>query len=494
MIRVLRIHPNDDVAVALSFLPKGDTVLVEGINLTPVEDIAVGHKIALHPIQTGQPIRKFGAPIGHATRDIPAGAHVHGHNCATNLSGELAYTFNGPALPRPESPIAKTWQGYLRPDGRAGTRNELWIIPTVGCVNRTAEALVKKFDTRRRPGIDAIAAWPHPHGCSQLGADHAATRTILADLVKHPNAGGVLVIGLGCENLDMKQFRDALGPVDTRRIRFLVTQDVPDELEAGLNLLEEIADAMAHDRRQPLPASSLVVGLKCGGSDGLSGITANPLLGRLCDRLTDAGGSAILTEVPEMFGAESRLMDRTGDRGVFEATVDLINGFKRYYQRYNQVVYENPSPGNKDGGITTLEEKSLGCTQKGGDAVVVDVLKYGERIRKPGLTLLEGPGNDIVACTALTAAGAGLILFTTGRGTPLGGPAPTLKVASNSDLAKRKPAWIDFDAGVLITGTPRQQVDEAFLELVLATASGQLARNETHGYREISIFKNGVTL
>ena len=494
MSQLLRIHPNDDVAVALAFLPKGESLVVEGISLTPVQDIKSGHKIALRPIKTGQNIKKFGAPIGHATQDIPAGAQVHCHNCATNLSGELAYTFNGPATPRPAAPITKTWQGYLRPDGRAGTRNELWIIPTVGCVNRTAEALVKKFDTMRRPGIDAVAAWTHPFGCSQLGDDHAATRTILADLVKHPNAGGVLVIGLGCENLNMKQFQEALGPVDAKRIRFLVTQDVPDELETGLGMLEDIAKEMVGDRRQSLPASSLVIGLKCGGSDGLSGITANPLLGRLCDRLTDAGGTTILSEVPEMFGAETLLMDRAKDRGVFDCTVDLINGFKRYYQRYNQVVYENPSPGNKDGGITTLEEKSLGCTQKGGDAVVVDVLKYGQCVRKTGLTLLEGPGNDIVACTALTAAGAGIILFTTGRGTPLGGPVPTLKVATNSDLAKRKPAWIDFDAGVLITGTPRQQVDDAFLDLVLATASGQLARNETHGYREISIFKDGVTL
>lgn len=492
--RVLRIHPADDVAVALADLAPGEEVAIDGERVQCRQRIAKGHKLALRALTPGQPVLKYGWPIGKATAPIEPGTHVHAHNCGTGLDGELSYAWKGAPRPRTPRPLGRTWQGYIRADGRAGTRNELWIVPTVGCVNRTAEALARAAEARRFPGIDGVQALTHPLGCSQLGDDHAATRAILAALARHPNAGGVLVLGLGCENNHIAQFRPLLADADPARLRFLTTQEVGDEQESGMALLAELAAVAGRDRRVALGPEHLVVGLKCGGSDGFSGITANPLLGRLCDRVTDAGGSALLTEVPEMFGAETLLMDRCRARPVFEATVALINGFKRYFQRHGQVVYENPSPGNKEGGITTLEEKSLGCTQKGGDAVVVDVLRYGERQRTPGLSLLEGPGNDIVAVTALAAAGANVILFTTGRGTPLGGPVPTLKIATNADLARRKHGWIDFDAGALLAGEDPARVDERFLDLVLATASGQAARNERNGHREIALFKDGVTL
>ena len=445
-------------------------------------NLADGHKYALRDIAKGENVIKYGNPIGHATADIKAGEHVHTHNVATNLSDNLTYTYEPGDLTFPIADTGRTFKGYMRPNGDVGIRNEIWIINTVGCVNKIAEKLA---------ALTGAYAFPHPFGCSQLGDDQALTQKVLRGLVNHPNAAGVLVLGLGCENNNIPLFKEVLGEYDPQRVKFLICQEAADEIAEGVKLIQELQAYAAQFQPTELPVSRLRVGLKCGGSDGYSGITANPLVGRFSDSLISMGGSCVLSEVPEMFGAEHLLMQRCESREVFEKTVSLINDFKDYYKRHDQVVYENPSPGNKKGGITTLEEKSLGCVQKAGSAPVVDVLDYGDTVTKNGLSLLNGPGNDIVAITNLTAAGAHLILFTTGRGTPLGGPVPTVKVATNNHLATYKEAWIDFDASPVLEG---KDIDEEFLNYVLDVASGKETKNEQRGYREISIFKDGVTL
>jgi altronate hydrolase len=494
--QTLVIHPSDGVAVALVDLPAGQTLVADGATLVAVERIPAGHKVALRAHDAGEPVVKYGYPIGRATRNIAPGEHIHTHNLETRLTPEASIEY-APTPPSEVNAIERPWQGYLRENGRAATRNELWIIPTVGCVARTAQALASAFRERLRdfPNIDGVHAFGHAFGCSQLGDDLANTQKVLAGLATHPNAGGALVLGLGCENNHLAAFRPFLGDADTSRIRVLAAQASADEHEEGLGLLEELARRANQDVRQTLPASALVVGLKCGGSDGLSGITANPLLGRLATRLAASGATTILTEVPEMFGAEHTLFSHCESRDVFERAVRLVQGFRRYYVEHRQPVHENPAPGNKDGGITTLEEKSLGCVQKGGDAPITDVVGYGARASRPGLTLLQAPGNDQVSTTALVAAGATLVLFTTGRGTPLGSPAPTLKVSTNQDLSRRKPGWIDFDAGALLAvGADRTAVDQRFLDLVFDVASGRRTQNELHDQRDIGIFKDGVTL
>ena len=445
-------------------------------------DLSDGHKYALRDIKAGENVIKYGNPIGHATADIKKGEHVHTHNLKTNLSDNLEYTYT-PKLSRlPDMEKGRTFRGYVRKNGDVGIRNDIWIVNTVGCVNKIAERLA---------ALTGALAFPHPFGCSQMGEDQGVTQQILRGMVNHPNAGGVLVLGLGCENNNIEVFKETLGEYDSERVRFLNCQDFEDEIGEGVRLINELKEYAASFERQTLPVSRLRVGLKCGGSDGYSGITANPLVGRFCDRLVGAGGSCLLTEVPEMFGAEHLLMDRCDSRETFEKTVRLINDFKDYYKRHGQVIYENPSPGNKKGGITTLEEKSLGCVQKAGAAAVVDVLDYGDCVRRDGLSLVNGPGNDIVAVTNLMSAGAHLILFTTGRGTPLGGPVPTVKVSTNKALAEKKTGWIDFDASPVLEGA---DLDGEFFTYVLDVASGEETKNETYGFREISIFKDGVTL
>ena len=485
MSAALRIRPEDDVAVALEPIGAGETVL----GVTAREDIPAGHKLALTDLPEGCAVRKYGMPIGHATRAIRAGEWVHTHNLATSLAGEQDYRYE-PAPAVRAAPFEGEFMGYLRADGRVGVRNELWILPTVGCVNGAAQRLAER--ARAELGVPACAL-THPYGCSQLGEDHANTQRVLCALARHPNAGGVLVLGLGCENNHLGVFREALGPVDPDRVRFLNAQDVEDEVEAGMEALRALAAVLREDRRTPQPLNRLVLGLKCGGSDGYSGLTANPLLGALSDGVCAAGGSALLTEVPEMFGAETLLMARCADRQTFEDTVEMINGFKRYFEAHGQPVYENPSPGNREGGITTLEEKSLGCTQKGGSGPVCDVLAYAQPVRRRGLSLVYGPGNDLCACTALAAAGAQLILFTTGRGTPLGAPVPVLKVATNHALARKKPGWIDFDAGCVLE-EPMDAAARRLMRLTLAVACGQETCSEKKGYRDLAIFKDGVTL
>ena len=489
MRRALQIHHQDDVAVALVPLAAGEAC--EGVVLPGA--IPAGHKFALRRIAAGEAVRKYGLPIGQATAEIEPGAHVHTHNLRTRLSGQECYCYAPDVAPL--APLAPdTFDGYPRADGRAGVRNELWILPTVGCVNDVARALERKAQALVGGAVEGAYAFPHPYGCSQMSEDQENTRRILADLAAHPNAGGVLVLGLGCENSGVAEIRARMGAFDGSRVRFLVCQDSADELAEGFALLRELADRMRADRREPIPASRLIVGLKCGGSDGLSGVTANPVIGAYSDLLVAQGGGTILTEVPEMFGAETLLMARCASEAVFRRTVELINGFKRYYEENRQVVYENPSPGNKAGGITTLEEKALGCTQKSGSAPVSDVLAYGARAGGGGLSLLCAPGNDLVASTALAAAGAQIVLFSTGRGTPFACPVPTVKISSNTPLAERKPGWIDFDAGALLLDGDRAACADRLRRLVLAIASGKHTRAEENGYHDLAIFKTGVTL
>ena len=458
------------------------------MQIHPKDNVEVGkdgHKYALVAIEKGSPVIKYGFPIGVATADIGAGELVHSRNLKTALSAGNSYTYAPRDYGLSVMPSELTFDGYLREDGSVGIRNEIWIVNTVGCVNKTAEELARRTGAR---------CFPHPYGCSQLGDDKSITQKILAGLIRHPNAGGVLVLGLGCENSNIAELKKELGEYNPRRVRFLNCQDVGDELAEGERILAELRTYADGFARTPIPVSRLCIGLKCGGSDGYSGITANPLVGCVTNRLVSCGGSALLTEVPEMFGAEHLLMERCTDEAVFMRTVRLIETFKEYFISHGQPVGENPSPGNKEGGITTLEEKSLGCVQKGGIAPVVDVLDYGERVRLPGLSLLNGPGNDAVAVTNLTAAGAHLILFTTGRGTPLGAPVPTLKISTNAALAEKKPHWIDFDASPIAEGQAADALAEELFSLVLSVASGKEAKNEEHGYREIAIFKDGVTL
>ena len=490
-----RITAEDDVAIALRDLAAGESIRIGALTIELVSPIPRGHKVALHNLSAGEHIRKYGQIIGRATTPIAAGEHVHTHNAGTLLSGVGEYRFRpSERIAHPDSGGAQEFMGYRRPDGRVGTRNEIWILCTVGCVGRTAQRIAKLASARGDGRVDGVYAFPHQFGCSQLGGDLDRTRRLIAALACHPNAGGVLILGLGCESNQLGALLEELPEAQRARVRAFAAQTASDEVEEGLRLVDELIVIAAQDARTPCPASALAVGLKCGGSDGFSGVTANPLVGRIADRVTSAGGVAILTEIPEVFGAEHLLMERAANERVFDGIVSVVNDFKQYFLRNDQPVHENPSPGNIAGGITTLEEKSLGAVQKGGHATVTQVLRYGERLAGPGLALLEAPGNDGVSATALVAAGATIVLFTTGRGTPLGFPAPTLKISSNSALAHNKPHWIDFDAGRLLTSSDVDALTDEFYRMILDVASGQPAKNELNDEREIAIWKDGVTL
>ena len=492
MKKTIVISPIDSVGVALVSLKKGEEA--EGVILS--EDIEKGHKFALKSINKGDKVIKYGEVIGRATADIKPGEHIHSHNMATGLEGTLEYSYNKKEItPAPEFKSRKV-NVYERKNGEVGIRNELWVIPTVGCVNAQARAIVETFNKKHGElsGVDGCFTFTHPYGCSQIGEDHERTKLILQRMVKHPNCGGALVLGLGCENNRMDIFKETLGDYDRERTEFLIAQDVEDEISEGVKLLEKLYEKAKNDSRVEKDISCLKVGLKCGGSDGLSGITANPLVGRFSDYIATVGGTTVLTEVPEMFGAEQLLMDRAKDEETFGKIVKLVNGFKEYYQKHDQPVYENPSPGNKAGGITTLEDKSLGCTQKSGTREVCDVLFDGDALTAHGLNLLNGPGNDMVAVTNLASAGCHIVLFTTGRGTPFGGFVPTIKISTNSDLAKRKSNWIDFDAGGIAAGESFESKLEELVDLVVATANGKQTVNERYNSRDIAIFKTGVTL
>ena len=498
----IRIHPKDSVAVALQPLSNGTVIRLDDLQFTLKEDIPQGHKFALLPISAGEAVIKYGAPIGTAITGIAQGSWVHTHNLKTGLGDVLTYTYqpgadsnmgNGQDKCIHDSEY-EVFYGYRREDGRAGVRNEIWIIPTVGCVNNVATAIADRAQGFLQDNLDAIAAFPHPYGCSQMGGDQENTRRILADLVNHPNAGGVLVLGLGCENSNIEELKKYIGPYNENRVKFLVAQECEDEIADGLALIKQLAAYAGKARREPIPLSELVIGMKCGGSDGLSGITANPAVGAFSDLLISLGGTTILTEVPEMFGAETLLMNRCENEQLFAQTVDLINDFKNYFKNHNQTIYENPSPGNKKGGISTLEDKSLGCTQKSGSAPVRGVLGYGETVQKKGLNLLSAPGNDLVASTALAASGAQIVLFTTGRGTPFASPVPTVKISSNSQLGEKKKNWIDFNAGVLVEDAELEETGQKLFDCVIDVASGKKVRSEEAGFHDMAIFKQGVTL
>lgn len=490
----LKINDHDNVIVALNTLPQGTEILLEdGQKVTSNMEIPAGHKMAIQDIAKGETVIKYGYPIGHAKESIRCGDWIHVHNLKTALGDLLEYTYE-PTPVEEKKTKDVTFLGFKRPNGKVGVRNEIWIIPTVGCVSNVATAIAKQANAYIKGSVDEVVAFPHPYGCSQMGDDQENSRKILADLINHPNAGGVLVLGLGCENSSIDVLKPYVGDYDENRVKFLVAQECDDEIESSIEAVKELIDYAASFEREPISASKLIIGMKCGGSDGLSGITANPLVGRFSDFLISKGGTTILTEVPEMFGAETILMNRCANEELFHKTVNLINDFKNYFKSHNQTIYENPSPGNKQGGISTLEDKSLGCTQKSGSALVKGVLEYAETVKTPGLNLLSAPGNDLVASTALAAAGAQIVLFTTGRGTPFACPVPTVKIATNSTLAEKKSNWIDFNAGVLVEDGTMKEVEKEFFDYVLKVASGEKVCSEKAGFHDFAIFKQGVTL
>ena len=495
-MQYIKIHTLDNVAVALADLAEGTEVTVDGQAVILRQAVSRGHKFALCDIAQGENVIKYGLPIGHTLVDVAAGEHIHAHNTRTNLSDLDTYSYHPDFQAELVQPADRDVQIYRRANGEVGVRNELWILPTVGCVNAMARQMQNRFlkETNDAEGIDGVHLFSHTYGCSQLGDDHINTRTMLQNMVRHPNAGAVLVVGLGCENNQVDAFRETLGEYDPERVHFMVCQHQEDEVEAGIEHLHQLYNVMRNDKREPGKLGELKFGLECGGSDGLSGITANPLVGRFSDLLISKGGTTILTEVPEMFGAETILMNRCANEELFHQTVDLINDFKNYFKSHNQTIYENPSPGNKKGGISTLEDKSLGCTQKSGSALVKGVLQYGDTVKTPGLNLLSAPGNDLVAATALAAAGAHIVLFTTGRGTPFASPVPTMKIATNSRLAGKKSNWIDFNAGVLVEDKTMEEETKALFDLVVETASGRQVCSEAAGFHDMAIFKQGVTL
>lgn len=491
----IKINPNDNVAVALKPIAKGTTADISGVSVTTVEDIPQGHKFAIKPIKKGEPVIKYGFRIGYAQEDIEVGAWIHTHNVKTALGDLLDYTYNPTGVDVKPTQEAY-FNGYVRGNGKYGVRNEIWIIPTVGCVNSVAKAIEARAKELLKdfPNVEDVVAFNHPYGCSQMGDDQEHTRTILADLINHPNAGGVLVLGLGCENSNIPVMMDYIGDYDENRVRFLISQEHDDEITDSVEEIRHLMEYANTFTRQPVNAKELIVGLKCGGSDGLSGITANPCVGGFSDILISKGGTTILTEVPEMFGAETLLMDRCADEALFNKTVDLINNFKNYFKSHNAVIYENPSPGNKKGGISTLEDKSLGCTQKSGSALVRGVLEYGERVSAKGLNLLSAPGNDLVAATALASSGAHIVLFTTGRGTPFASPVPTVKISTNSQLNAKKNNWIDFNAGEIVEDVSMEEMSQRLFDYVIKVASGEKVKAEVKGFHDLAIFKQGVTL
>lgn len=492
---IIKIHGNDNVAVALKPIAKGTSLDVAGVTVVTVEDIPQGHKFAIKPISKGDAVIKYGFSIGNAQEDVEVGAWIHTHNVKTGLGDLLEYTYN-PTGVDVETTEEAYFDGYVRGNGKYGVRNEVWIIPTVGCVNSVAKSIEAKAREMLKdfPNVEEVVAFTHPYGCSQMDNDQENTRKILADLINHPNAGAVLVLGLGCENSNIPVMMDYIGEYDSNRVKFVVSQEYDDEIAESLNQLKDLFAFANGFTREPVNAKELVIGLKCGGSDGLSGITANPLVGSFSDMLISKGGTTILTEVPEMFGAETLLMDRCANEELFDKTVTLINDFKNYFKSHDAVIYENPSPGNKKGGITTLEDKSLGCTQKSGSAMVKGVLNYAERVSTKGLNLLSAPGNDLVAATALAASGAHIVLFTTGRGTPFASPVPTVKISTNSQLNNKKNNWIDFNAGELVENSTMEEMTQKMFDYVLAVASGKKVKAEEAGFHDFAIFKQGVTL
>lgn len=494
MEKYIKIHKNDNVAVALQPLNKHQLIGLDQEEIMLLDDIPQGHKFSLKHINENMSVIKYGYSIGIAKHQIEPGGWVHTHNVKSGLGEILDYKYDREVSGLQNNSDKTYFQGFRRQNGSVGIRNEIWIIPTVGCVNNVATAIASQSQKFKRGSIDEIVAFPHPYGCSQMGEDQDNTRMILADLINHPNAGAVLVLGLGCENSNVEELKKFIGSYDEKRVKFLVAQECEDEIAESLQVIEEFAATIQGDEREPIDCEELIIGMKCGGSDGLSGITANPVVGGFSDLLIAKGGTTILTEVPEMFGAETILMNRCETQELFEKTVSLINDFKQYFTDHNQTIYENPSPGNKEGGITTLEDKSLGCTQKSGEAIVKGVLSYGEVVNTRGLNLLSSPGNDLVASTALAASGAHMVLFTTGRGTPFACPVPTVKISSNTELNNKKNNWIDFNCGTMVEDETLEMLSEKMFKYVMEVASGKKVKAEEMGYHDMAIFKQGVTL
>lgn len=493
---VLRVHENDNVVIAVSLLDKGTIVKDQDQQITLLSDIPMGHKIATRDIKAGENVIRYGNPIGHAVEDIPKGQYVHTHNIKTNLSDVVEYEYRPDFKAVEVKGDMPNFEGYSRPDGRVGIRNEIWVIPTVFCANGPVQKIVELANQKypRTENFDGFYALTHPNGCSQMGEDLLNTQKILANLAKHPNAGGVLMVSLGCEVNSMDAFLPVLGDCDSQRIKTMICQEVEEEIATGMKLIDQLYEYASSFKRQTLPLSELVMAVNCGGSDGFSGISANAVLGRVTDIITGFGGTVVMTEVPEMFGAEHILMNRAVNEEVFDKLVNMINDYKQYFKRYGQVIYDNPTQGNKAGGISTLEEKSLGCTQKGGQAIVTDVLKYGETIKTKGFNLISGPGNDLVGITNQEAAGAVLTVFTTGRGTPAGYAVPLIRVGSNSSVSNRKANWIDFNAGAVLEGKDFGQAAQELLGIILDVASGRKqSLAEAKGYRQIGMLRDGVT-
>lgn len=496
----IKLYPQDTVALATSELKKGQTVTVDGETITLLDDIPNAHKIALKDFETGEAVRKYDNIIGYASKPIKKGEWIHSHNEVTGLgkSKEYTYDFNPISIFPGESD--KTFMGYDRADGGAGIRNHLAIISTVFCANGPLRKLARMAEAKypATENFDGIIAFDQEFGCSQTGKDLVTTCKIIAGIAKNANFGGVLLVSNGCEMAIPSVLEQYMGDYDKKRIRTLTLQEVEDEFTAGMELIDEIMEEMKDDKRTPININRLHIAMNCGGSDGYSGITANTLLGTLCDTLVKEGAIMNMTEVPEMMGAEHILMNRAADKSIFDDIVKMMYDYDAYFARYGEKAADNPTQGNKAGGLTTLEEKSLGCIQKGGHCAVMEVLEYGERATKNGFVLVSGPGNDLAGVSGQIAAGAVLTIFTTGRGTPCGFAGPTFRLASNTALATRKSNWIDYDAGRLLTAKTPEEVEALNKELydaIMATVNGQYrTRTEENGYYILGALKDGVTL
>lgn len=454
-----------------------------GVCLTETDNIPAGHKVALCDINKDDFVIKYGQIIGRATQFIPKGSWVHSHNLRSHLDEKMEYEYNYKAF-NPEIK-AGTFLGYKRDKGRAGIRNEIYIIPTVGCVNNVCMRVEKLCQKYVKGSIDGIFALTHQFGCSQLGEDNDNIKKLLCSVALNPNASYVLFVGLGCENNGLDGIKEYLKPFNRDNIAYFNCQEVEDDVSYAVDIIKGFADKVKDLKREEVSLKELCIGLKCGGSDGYSGLTANPLVGTITDKFVSLGASAILTEVPEMFGAEQLLMNKCKDKQVFVKYKEMIENFKAYYTDNGFPVYENPSPGNKKGGITTLEEKSLGCVEKAGSTEIVDVLEYGELVTKSGVSVLNAPGNDLIASTALAASGCQIVLFTTGRGTPFSTFVPTMKIATNDRLSNFKSNWIDFNAFSMNA--------EGLFDIIMSTVNG-VYKCKNEDQREIAFYKTGVTL
>lgn len=490
MKRYIKLGDSDNVAVALQDIAKGEAIELPEGKIVTLDDTPKGHKFALRDISAGEKVIKYGSVIGKAIKDINKGEWVSTHNLKTLLKPEWKPEWKGNKAKEVNVSIPqKTFWGFKRKNGKVGIRNEIWIIPTVGCINGVLKDFARSVE--RPEWIDDVKVLSHPYGCSQLGGDLENTKRILSGLARNPNAGGVMVVGLGCENLQLSYMKEELK--NHPNVSFLMLQAVNDEYEALFKSFSEVAER-AYSERTECPISSLTIGVKCGGSDSLSGITANPLVGKVSDYITYYGGTVLMSEIPEIFGAEDEIISRIEDEEVFNKFVRAITWFRNYYTRYNQPVSENPSPGNIKGGITTLEEKSLGAVKKSGSNKVTDVLWYGEEAKRSGVNIVFGPGNDLVSTTALAGSGAVMILFTTGRGTPFEAVVPTIKISTNSDLKRRRPDWIDFNAGEIAEGKDMDELLRELINLIIEVANGGRTKGEERGLQEIAIFKDGVIL